>query len=219
MNDHLRDELLEAVWACREAGRRELACVLEMAHAEADRNAVEEMTRMGLLQIGPEDEVAFTEQGEAAALRIIRRHRLAERLFADVLGMNMEQIEKAACNFEHSVVPEVTEGLCTLLGHPHECPHGRPIPPGECCRERRQEVKQAVMPLAEVLCGRPGRVAYVRPQNHDRLHLLLSMGIAPGAHISVHQRTPVMVVTVEQSEFAIDREVAEDVYVWVEPEA
>jgi DtxR family Mn-dependent transcriptional regulator len=218
MDDHLRDELLEAVWACREAGRRELSCVLETAHAEADRQAVEEMTRMGLLQLDRE-QVSFTYQGEEAARRIIRRHRLAERLFADILGMNMEQIEKAACNFEHAVVPEVTEGLCTLLGHPHECPHGRPIPPGECCRERRQEVKRAVMPLAEVLCGRQGRVAYVRPQNHDRLHLLLSMGIAPGAHLSVHQRTPVMVVTVEQSEFAMDREVAEDVYVWVEPEA
>jgi DtxR family Mn-dependent transcriptional regulator len=218
MDDHLRDELLEAVWACREAGRRELSCVLETAHAEADRHAVEEMTRMGLLQLDRE-QVSFTYQGEEAARRIIRRHRLAERLFADILGMNMEQIEKAACNFEHAVVPEVTEGLCTLLGHPHECPHGRPIPPGECCRERRQEVKRAVMPLAEVLCGRQGRVAYVRPQNHDRLHLLLSMGIAPGAHLSVHQRTPVMVVTVEQSEFAMDREVAEDVYVWVEPEA
>jgi DtxR family Mn-dependent transcriptional regulator len=152
-------------------------------------------------------------------MRIIRRHRLAERLFADVLGMNMEQIEKAACNFEHAVVPEVTEGICTLLGHPHECPHGKPIPPGKCCRERRQEVKQAVMPLSEVLCGRQGRVAYVRPQNHDRLHLLLSMGIAPGAHLSVHQRTPVMVVTVEQSEFAMDREVAKDVYVWLDPKA
>jgi len=218
MDDHLRDELLEAVWACREAGRRELSCVLEIAHAEADRQDVEEMTRMELLQLN-RDEVSFTEQGEEAARRIIRRHRLAERLFADVLGMNMEQIEEAACTFEHAVVPEVTEGICTLLGHPHECPHGRPIPPGKCCRERRQEVKQAVMPLAEVLCGGQGRVAYVRTQNHDRLHLLLSMGIAPGTHISVHQRTPVMVVTVEQSEFAMDREVAEDVYVWLEPKA
>jgi len=218
MDDHLRDELLEAVWACREAGRRELSCVLEIAHAEAYRKDVEEMSQMGLLKLD-RNEVSFTGQGEEAARRIIRRHRLAERLFADILGMNMEQIEKAACHFEHAIVPEVTEGICTLLGHPHECPHGKPIPPGECCRERRQEVKRAVMPLAEVHCGRQGRVAYVRPQNHDRLHLLLSMGIAPGARLSVHQRTPVMVVTVEQSEFAMDREVAEDVYVWVDPEA
>lgn len=216
MDEHLKDELLEAVWACREAGREELACVLEMAHAEADRKAIDEMARQGLLDVSKE-KVSFTDKGEQAARRIIRRHRLAERLFADVLGMSMDQIEKAACNFEHAVVPEVTEGLCTLLGHPHECPHGKSIPPGDCCRERRQEVKRAVMPLADVPTGGQGRVAYVRPQHHDRLHLLLSMGIAPGAHISVHQRTPVMVVAVEQSEFAMDREVAEDVYVWLEP--
>jgi DtxR family Mn-dependent transcriptional regulator len=216
MDEHLRDELLEAVWSCREDGRQELDCVLESAHAEADRKAVEDLAGQGLLVVSG-DKVSFTAEGERAAMGIIRRHRLAERLFADVLGMSMDQIEKAACNFEHAVVPEVTAGICTLLGHPHECPHGKPIPPGECCREKRQEVKRAVLPLAELPAGRQGRVAYVRPQHHDRLHLLLSMGIAPGAHLSVHQRTPVMVVAVEQSEFAMDREVAEDVYVWLEP--
>jgi DtxR family Mn-dependent transcriptional regulator len=218
MDEHLKDELLEAVWACREAGRQELACVLELAHAQADPQAVDQLAQQGLLEVS-QDKVSFTDKGEQAARSIIRRHRLGERLFADVLGMNMDQIEAAACNFEHAVVPEVTEGLCTLLGHPHECPHGKPIPPGACCRERRQEVKRAVLPLAEIPAGGQGRVAYVRPQHHDRLHLLLSMGIAPGAHLSVHQRTPVMVVKVEQNEFAMDHEVAEDVYVWLEPKA
>jgi DtxR family Mn-dependent transcriptional regulator len=218
MDDHLKDELLEAVWACREAGREELACVLEMAHAQADPKAIDELAKQGLLDVSQE-KVNFTEKGEQAARSIIRRHRLGERLFADILGINMDQIEAAACNFEHAVVPEVTEGLCTLLGHPHECPHGKPIPPGACCRERRQEVKRAVLPLAEIPAGGQGRVAYVRPQHHDRLHLLLSMGIAPGAHLSVHQRTPVMVVKVEQNEFAMDHEVAEDVYVWLEQKA
>ena len=218
MDEHLKDELLEAVWSCREAGREELACVLEMAHAEADPKAIDEMAEQGLLVVSGE-KISFTDKGERSAMGIIRRHRLAERLFADVLGMSMDQIEKAACNFEHAVVPEVTEGICTLLGHPHECPHGKPIPPGDCCREGLLEVKRAVMPLADVPIGGHGRVAYVRPQHHDRLHLLLSMGIAPGAHISVHQRTPVMVVAVEQSEFAMDREVSEDVYVWLEPKS
>lgn len=216
MNDHLIDELLEAMWSCREAGRADLACILETAHAKADRENIDDMARRGLLVVNG-DRISFTREGELAAMGIIRRHRLAERLFADVLGMNMDQIEEAACHFEHALVPEVTEGICTLLGHPHECPHGKPIPPGDCCREGRQEAKMALMPLAEVPSGRQGRVAYIRPQHHDRLHLLLSMGIAPGAHISVHQRTPVMVVAVDQSEFAMDREVAEDVYVWLEP--
>jgi DtxR family Mn-dependent transcriptional regulator len=210
--------LLEAVWACREGGRDEISCVLEMSHAQADRGAIDELARQGLVNTD-EEKVRFTEMGERAAMGIIRRHRLAERLFADVLGMNMEQVEKAACTFEHGVVPEVTEGICTLLGHPRECPHGRPIPPGECCREGRQEIKPALMPLSDVPSGKQGRVAYVRPQHHDRLHLLLSLGIAPGAHLSVHQHTPVLVVSVEQSEFAMDREVAEDVYVWLEPKA
>ena len=130
--------------------------------------------------------------------------------------MNLDQIEEAACSFEHAVVPEVTEGLCTLLGHPQECPHGKSIPPDECCRDGRKEIESALMPLSELPCGQLGRVAYVRALHHDRLHMLMSTGIYPGVKLRVHQRTPVLVVQVDQSEFALDLEVAEDVYVWLD---
>jgi DtxR family Mn-dependent transcriptional regulator len=219
MDTHVTEEILEAIWTCRERGETSIEACLQAAHAEVNREMVQQMAADGLVEVSG-DEVRFTDQGERTAAEVIRRHRLAERLFTDVLGLSVDKAEKAACSFEHSgVVPEITDGLCTLLGHPRDCPHGRSIPPGECCREGRTEVASALMPLAEVPFGRGGRVAYVRPQHHDRLHMLLSMGIAPGAGLRVHQRTPVLVVEVEQSEFAMDREVAEDVYVWVDPSA
>ncbi|MDQ2899450.1 MAG: hypothetical protein M3Y07_06565 [Acidobacteriota bacterium] len=91
---------------------------------------------MGLLTDGGE----FTPLGEERARSVIRRHRLAERLFTDVLGIRDEAtIESNACTFEHMLSGEVTDRICTFLGHPATCPHASPIPPGECCGHARVE--------------------------------------------------------------------------------
>jgi putative ABC transport system ATP-binding protein len=78
--------------------------------------------------------VALTTRGRERAASIIRRHRLAERLFTDSLAMDSEsEIEQQACKFEHILSPEATDKICAFLGHPRTCPHGAPIPPGPCC--------------------------------------------------------------------------------------
>jgi putative ABC transport system ATP-binding protein len=78
--------------------------------------------------------VKLTERGRRKAASIIRRHRLAERLFTDSLAMDSEsEIEQQACKFEHILSPEATDKICAFLGHPRTCPHGAPIPPGPCC--------------------------------------------------------------------------------------
>ncbi len=78
--------------------------------------------------------VELTARGRERAASIIRRHRLAERLFTDSLAMDSEsEIERQACKFEHILSPEATDKICTFLGHPRTCPHGAPIPPGPCC--------------------------------------------------------------------------------------
>ena len=78
--------------------------------------------------------VELTPQGRQRAADIIRRHRLAERLFTDSLALDSEsEIEQQACKFEHILSPEATDKICSFLGHPRTCPHGAPIPPGPCC--------------------------------------------------------------------------------------
>jgi Mn-dependent DtxR family transcriptional regulator len=78
--------------------------------------------------------VELTPRGFKRAADIIRRHRLAERLFTDSLAMDSEtEIEQQACKFEHILSPGATDKICTFLGHPLTCPHGSPIPPGPCC--------------------------------------------------------------------------------------
>jgi len=83
--------------------------------------------------------VELTPRGQKRAADIIRRHRLAERLFTDSLAMDSEtEIEQQACKFEHILSPEATDKICIFLNHPRTCPHGSPIPPGPCCGKQAQ---------------------------------------------------------------------------------
>lgn len=213
MKSHQIDELLEAIWICREESEPTLACVFRNAHTEMDHQVILQMEIQGLIRL-EQNVVLLTAEGEVAASNIIRNHRLAERLFTDVLGMPIDKIEQAACTFEHTLVPEVTESICTILGHPVECPHGKSIPRGACCKERRKKATRAIMPLSDESCSKFARVSYLRSRNLTRLNQLLSMGIIPGVEVQLHQRKPVLVLSVDHSEFAMDHDVASDVYVW-----
>jgi energy-coupling factor transporter ATP-binding protein EcfA2 len=87
--------------------------------------------------------VEFTERGRHRAAELIRRHRLAERLFTESLGLIDEhEVEEQACKFEHILSPEATDKICTFLGHPTSCPHGAPIPPGACCELAKEHWKE-----------------------------------------------------------------------------
>ena len=128
------DEVLEQLWAARENTFHE-----EPEHftAAQHRKVCTMMARIGLVEMRA-GEMVFTPRGEQRARSVIRRHRLAERLFMDVLAIRDEgSIEQNACTFEHILSPEVTDRICTFLGHPRTCPHGSPIPEGDCCLESR----------------------------------------------------------------------------------
>ena len=86
--------------------------------------------------------VELTPRGHKRAADIIRRHRLAERLFTDSLAMDSEtEIEQQACKFEHILSAEATDKICAFLGHPKTCPHGSPIPPGPCCGKQAEPAR------------------------------------------------------------------------------
>jgi putative ABC transport system ATP-binding protein len=90
--------------------------------------------------------IYFTERGRKRAMDVIRRHRLAERLFTQTLNIHDEkEIEEQACKFEHILSPEATDRICTFLGHPETCPHGSPIPPGPCCGQRFIKMNKEVV--------------------------------------------------------------------------
>jgi putative ABC transport system ATP-binding protein len=128
------DEVLEHLWTRRESrDHMESTDFTEMQW----RRLIATLARIGLVTV-EDGEERFTASGEERARNVIRRHRLAERLFMDILSIRDEvEIESSACKFEHILSPDVTDRICTLLNHPLACPHGSPIPQGDCCVERR----------------------------------------------------------------------------------
>ena len=80
-------------------------------------------------------EVRLTESGMRRARDVVRRHRLAERLFTDTFAIEDAEAHQQACRFEHIITPELDQRICSFLGHPKTCPHGNPIPPGPCCEK------------------------------------------------------------------------------------
>jgi putative ABC transport system ATP-binding protein len=165
MADELQfDEVLEEIWIALENGEVAEVGRLEVEGALPMALAAERMQQIGLITLhdhGPNPHghkpvmnrchdalrprgelpadgslvIEFTARGRQRAADIIRRHRLAERLFTETLHMQDEsEVEQQACKFEHILSPDATDRICSFLGHPRTCPHGSAIPAGPCCQ-------------------------------------------------------------------------------------
>jgi DtxR family Mn-dependent transcriptional regulator len=198
----------------RESGRDAAAEVLAVAGGHAPGIGREDLTALeasGLLSLSGE-RVTLTDEGERRARAVVRRHRLTERLFRDVLAAGDETMEAQACEFEHILSPEATESVCTLLGHPPTCPHGKPIPPGACCSPSQRMVRPLVTGLPAFPLGATGRIVFIAPKFHDRMDRLASLGVIPGSTVRLHQRSPSFVIEIGETTIALDPEIASEVY-------
>lgn len=204
-NETEMDELLEKIWTEREKGNE--------VHEETNP-CLKQLEERRLLSLSG-GRMELTPAGEKEAERIIRRHRLTERLFADVLNTREEIWEQEACELEHPAVltEEAVNAICAFLGHPPTCPHGRPIPPGPCCKEFHLEVKAFVIPLSEAQLSSRYRIVFITPKGGLRLDRLAVLGILPGSEIRIHQKGPAYVIRTGETDVALDKEIAKDIYV------
>jgi DtxR family Mn-dependent transcriptional regulator len=212
------EEALGVLWHLHEHGIKEeqkIKEILEKGLAPCPEPLVgvlDELQEKKFIHI-EKKEVEFTKEGEAIAKIITRRHRLAERLLTDILEIEEIGIEKSACEFEHILSPEVTDSICTLLGHPKYCPHNSPIPPGECCLKFEREVKPVVISLNQLKSGEKGKILYFSLTNHQQLHKLLSLGIIPGKTFYLHQTFPAFVLKIDELQIALDEDLAKSIYI------
>jgi DtxR family Mn-dependent transcriptional regulator len=210
------EELLETVYTEREEGRSDVETVLaHVFEGHAEGKAPEdfrELERMGLVRLDG-SRVTLTGEGEERAALVVRRHRLAERLFSDLLALDPEQTEQQACEFEHVLSPEATDSVCTLLGHPPACPHGKAIPPGACCAAFTRVIKPLVTGLASLPLGAKGKIVFVAPRWADRMDRLAALGVVPGSEVRLTQRSPSVVIEAGETTLALDPEVAAEIFV------
>ena len=216
MDAHRVEEILEHVWTEREAGRDAAEGILAASasdHAPAAAPAdLQALAAAGLVRLAGE-RVELTEAGEARARDVVRRHRLAERLFRDLLDLGENTMEAQACEFEHILSREATDSVCTLLGHPPTCPHGKPIPPGECCGAFQRTVRPLVTGLPSFDLGATGRIVFIAPKFHDRMDRLAALGVIPGSTIRLHQSSPSYVIELGETTIALDPEIAREIFV------
>ena len=206
------DEILELIWTLREKGVSDMDHLLEMTQDGEVRSILRWMIKDGLFDMEG-NRVVLKERGEEKAKELIRRHRLTERLLSEIFEMSEEEVEEEACKLEHILSPGVTESVCTFLGHPPTCIHGKPIPRGECCAKFKREMKPLVTPLEELGLGEEGRIVFIVPKSHQRLDRLSTLGLIPGSIVRMHQKNPSHVLQVGETTLALDSEIVRDIYV------
>ena len=172
---------------------------------------VRRLARMELPVHEPYKGVSLTEQGERAALKVIRAHRLWELYLVEAIGLAWDQAHVEAERLEHALSDELAARLDEILGHPEIDPHGHPIPAPD-----GTVPTLAGMPLTELLPGATGLVLQIWDDTPELLRYLGGLGIYPGEAIAVLEIAPFdgpIHVHVSGADQALGREAAHHVVV------
>ena len=207
------EEILESHWKAAEENRSEVS--LGSLGLGLRDDALQALLERGFITV-EQGEVRLAPAGVEEARSTVRRHRLAERLMHDVLDLSGAQMDEPACRFEHLLARGIEERICSLLGHPKSCPHGRPIPPGACCLRAESGEPRLVSALSGLEPGQGGHIAYLHLAEAQKLQKLAAMGVLPGCPIRLVQRYPSFIFQAGFSQFAVDAELASGIYVRLE---
>lgn len=203
------EEYLEAVYRLEREGpgvtTSGLASELGVAAASVS-GMLKKLAADGYLEHRARGEAKLTQKGLEVAVRVMRRHRLAERLLTDVLGMGWDEVHAEACMLEHAISERVEARLVALLGDPQTCPHGHPIPPKDL-----SDPVRVGMPLAQIGSGGKAVVHGVTEEVPEILRYLGEIGLRPGTSVSVAEKAPLggpMTISVNGASHAISLELA-----------
>jgi DtxR family Mn-dependent transcriptional regulator len=139
----------------------------------------------GYVRYIPYHGVELTESGTATAAELVRRHRLLELFLVQIMGFSIDEVDTEAEQLEHAISETFEERMDTLLGHPTEDPHGDPIPD-----KQGAVVVPTGQPLSTVLPGQQVIVQRVSDENPDLLRYLSSLGLIPGASVTIEAVAP-----------------------------
>ena len=205
------EEILEMLWVAMEEEGKAFVDP-EKSGISMDDPVCAELIAHALIELR-QGMIYFRPEGKNEGRMSIRRHRLAERLMMDVFNIRGEAGNYKACQFEHLLSEEVEAKVCTMLNHPETCPHGKLIPSGKCCVEARASGDLGIVPLTEFKPEQVGEIAYIQTDDNKKMQKLMAMGVLPGNKITLVQSFPSYVFRVGYSEFAIDSNLAREIFV------
>ncbi|MVU77065.1 dihydrofolate reductase [Nocardia sp. ET3-3] len=181
---------------------------------------VARMERDGLLTVAGDRHLELTEKGRSMAVAVMRKHRLAERLLVDIIGLEWENVHAEACRWEHVMSEEVERRLVEVLNHPTTSPYGNPIPgldelgivPGSGAEEK-------LVRLSDLPNGQAQAVVVRRLSEHiqtdpETINQLREAGVVPDARVTVETKPGAVVISVPGHEgFELSDEMAHAVQV------
>ncbi|REE96358.1 metal-dependent transcriptional regulator [Thermomonospora umbrina] len=183
---------------------------------------VARMERDGLLRVEGDRHLELTASGRGLATRVMRKHRLAECLLVNVIGLPWEDVHIEACRWEHVISEQVERRLVALLGNPQTCPHGNPIPGLDelgVSGDGDDNGPLIVMTELATPAGTPAVVRRISEQvqsDSDLMLILKQLGIQPGREVTLETSDDgVRVSCADEPEGAAElpRRLAEHVFV------
>lgn len=205
---------LESILAIEEEGvvpmRARLVERLGLS-AAAVSETVGRLSEHGYVELHGDRSLHLTDKGRRLATTVVRRHRLAERLLVDVIGLEWEKVHREADRWEHAISSDVEEKLVELLGDPATCPHGNPIP-----GSKRQVNGKPTVALSRTA---PGPVVVQRVNERleiddEGIQLLAAAHMTPGCDATVIEIVDGSVtLDTETGRHTLPRRVAENLYV------
>ena len=142
---------------------------------------IRRMVREGLAETAPNKGVVLTSKGRKSAESIVRRHRLAERMVVDLLGLELEKAHIEAHRLEHAISPQLELKIVARLGYPTTCPFGHPIPGSDYTPSKNS------MTLDEALPGQKLIIDRIPEDDQALLEYLVTNSLIPGQRVVVKE--------------------------------
>ena len=207
------EEYLEAILEIEEEGtipiRARLVERLGLS-APAVSETVNRLVDHGYAELLDDRSLRLTDKGREVATSIVRRHRLAERLLVDVIGLEWEKVHKEADRWEHAISADVEEKLVQLLGDPASCPHGNPIPGSAHKIEGPVSVPLTQLQPGPVIVRRISEKVEI---DDDAIAFLAGAELIPGSNaVVVSSGTDGVQVTSAAGDQTVPRKLAQLVY-------
>jgi DtxR family Mn-dependent transcriptional regulator len=189
------------------------ARVAEMLHVSR-ASAGEMLKRLeaeGLIERGKHKEALLTEPGRARAERVVRKHRIIERMLTDFMGYTAAEAHVHADELGDTFSDDMVERVAERLGRPERCPHGWPVD-----TEQEQAENRELAPLSDLQAGDRATIVRLAEHDGDLLHWFYDQGLEPGRELEVREAQPAagqLTIRVNGSERAIGEKAAAGLFV------
>ncbi|WP_168701568.1 metal-dependent transcriptional regulator [Gordonia paraffinivorans] len=180
---------------------------------------VARMERDGLLRVAGDRHLELTERGRSLAIAVMRKHRLAERLLVDVIGMPWDQVHEEACRWEHVMSENVERRLLAVLDYPTTSPYGNPIPGLDLLGVELSPTDDGATRVAELPPGDTVAVIIRRLSEHVQsdpslIAQLREAGVVPNARVTVtNQAGTITINTPGHEGLELSQDMAHSVFV------